>query len=67
MYFKPIFAAEIIRCCVALHNLLMPEEEAAEILEEFDREHGADEDHDYFGMERAEGDITRQRQIIALF
>jgi len=61
MHLKPLFAAEVIRCCAALHNLLMPDDEAEEALEEYESESDDEEpvqDH---------GDLTRRDQLVALF
>lgn len=35
MHLEPIVAAEVIRCCAALHNLLITPEEAEEAMDEF--------------------------------
>jgi hypothetical protein len=64
MHLDPVFAAKIVLCCAALHNCLMDDDEANEELEEFDREHDGIDDHDY---EVVQGDMTRKRQLIALF
>lgn len=68
MQLRPLFAAQIVTCCAALHNLLMPDDEAAEVLEEFDRDHDWEDDHDYHGgAAQNDGDLTRQRELVQLF
>lgn len=68
MHFEPVFAAKVVLCCAALHNLLMPDDEADAALDEFDRDHDGNDDHDYHGGRVGNnGDLTRQRQLVALF
>ena len=47
--------------------LLMLQDEANEVLDEFDHQHRLDDDHDYDGAAPRRGDLTRQRQLVALF
>lgn len=63
----PAFAAEVIRCCVALHNFLLSDDEAEEALDAFDFDdrfyrHDADPN-----LEREVEDLTRRQQLVNLF
>lgn len=66
-HLRPAFVGEIIRCCAALHNLLIgPDEEALFLNEEGWRPDGFLDDSDEDDDEE-ERDILRRQQLVNTF
>lgn len=65
---KPEFSAEVVRCCTALHNLLLTDDDAEEFLEDWDRPvdpNLEEEDEEEEGNEN--GNLNRRDELVRLF
>lgn len=63
----PAFAAEVIRCCTALHNLLITQEDAADALSYVEGRDRADHRLQAEGDELDDVILNRKQELIALF